>query len=62
MAETVETRWKTQKKTRSKAFLIKTSQTWRKKCSKDENLEMTSAKFKCTRERVLGHDWLIEIS
>ena len=33
-----------------------------KKYNKDYNLENTTAKFKCTREHILGHDWLILIT
>ena len=33
-----------------------------RKCNKDENLEITTANFKCTREHILGHDWLTKIT
>ena len=57
---------KTMKKLDSK--LQKQQQGWPKisntarKHDKDENLEITTAKFKCTREHILGHDWLPKIT
>ena len=57
---------KTMKKLDSK--LHKQQQGWPKisntarKYYKDENLENYEAKFKCTREHILGHDWLIKIT
>ena len=60
---------KTMKKLDSK--LQKQQQGWPKifntantarKYNKDENLENYAAKFKCTREHILGHDWLIKIT
>ena len=34
-----------------------------RKYNKDENLwKITTAKFKCTREHILGHDWLTKIT
>ena len=33
-----------------------------RKYNKDENLKITTGKFKCTRELILGHDWLILIT
>ena len=58
---------KTIKKLDSK--LQKQRQGWPKisntarKYNKDENLEnYTTAKFKCTREHILGHDWLTKIT
>ena len=57
---------KTIKKLDSK--LQKQPQRWPKisntarKYNKDENLENYEAKFKCTSEHILGHDWLIKIS
>ena len=34
----------------------------RKKKKKMKIWKITTAKFKCTREHVLGHDWLIKIT
>ena len=57
---------KTMKKLDSK--LQKQQQGWPKisntarKYYKDENLENYEAKFKCTREHILGHDWLTKIT
>ena len=56
---------KTIKKLDSK--LQKQQQGWPKisntarKYNKDENLENYDRKFKCTREHILGHDWLTKI-
>ena len=38
------------------------SQTKVKDDGEDTRLKTTTAKFKCTREHVLGHDWLIKIT
>ena len=57
---------KTMKKLDSK--LHKQQQGWPKisntarKYYKDEIWKITTAKFKCTREHILGHDWLIKIT
>ena len=49
--------------------LLKQRQGWpklvntaRKITTKMKNWKITTAKFKCTRERILGHDWLIKIT
>ena len=36
------------------------SQTRQENTTKMKIWEITTAKFKCTREHVLGHDWLIK--
>ena len=57
---------KTMKKLHSK--LQKQQQGWpeisntARKYNKDENLENYDSKFKCTREHILGHDWLTKIT
>ena len=57
---------KTMKKLDSK--LQKQQQGWPKisntarKYNKDENLENYNSEVQCTREHILGHDWLIKIT
>ena len=57
---------KTMKKLDSK--LQKQQQGWPKSQTRQENStkmkiwKITTAKFKCTREHILGHDWLIKIT
>ena len=38
------------------------SQTRQENTTKMKIWKITTAKFKCTREHILGHDWLIEIT
>ena len=57
---------KTMKKLSSK--LQKQQQGWTKSQTGLENItkmkiwKITTAKFKCTREHILAHDWLIKIN
>ena len=38
------------------------SQTRQENTTKMKIWKITTAKFKCTREHILGHDWLIKIT
>ena len=38
------------------------SQTWLEDTTKMNIWKITTAKFKCTREHILAHDWLIKIT
>ena len=60
MAKTMKKLDKKNSKNSSKAGLK--SQTQQENTTKMKIWKITTAKFKCTREHILGHDWLIKIT
>ena len=38
------------------------SQTWQENTTKMKIWKIRTANFKCTREPILGHDWLIKVT
>ena len=48
-------------KLRNSSKAVLKSQTQQENTTKMKIWKITTAKFKCTREHILGHDWLIKI-
>ena len=60
MAKTMKKLDSENSKNRSKADL--NSQTQQENTTKMKIWKITTAKFKCAREHILGHDWLTKIT